>query len=381
MSLIPPETVGTDGAQAILTIDLRALVDNWRLVAGLSRPADCAAVIKADAYGIGQNMAAASLKAAGCRTYFVAHPKEGRRLRAVLGDDPGFTVYVLNGLPHEPGLPDYYRAHKLVPVLGSLREIAFWRQQAPDLPAVLHIDTGMNRLGLDPAGVAVVAADAAADRLGFPLALVMSHFVESEVPDNPLNARQIAAFAEVRRAFPGVPGSLANSSGIFLAQKPFHDLVRPGYALYGGNPTPGRANPMRPVVRLVAPILQLRDIDTGETAGYGARWTAKRPSRLATIGVGYADGLPRNAMGTDTKPGAEAVVAGVRCPFAGRVSMDLSILDVTDVPENQIAPGTPVELLGDTIGVDELGTKALTIGYEILTGLGSRYRRVYVGGA
>ena len=209
----------------------------------------------------------------------------------------------------------------------------------------------------------------------------MSHFVESEVPDNPLNARQIAAFAEVRRAFPGVPGSLANSSGIFLAQKPFHDLVRPGYALYGGNPTPGRANPMRPVVRLVAPILQLRDIDTGETAGYGARWTAKRPSRLATIGVGYADGLPRNAMGTDTKPGAEAVVAGVRCPFAGRVSMDLSILDVTDVPENQIAPGTPVELLGDTIGVDELGTKALTIGYEILTGLGSRYRRVYVGGA
>eukprot|EP01037_Dinobryon_pediforme_P039994 gene39994-48892_t len=215
----------------------------------------------------------------------------------------------------------------MVPVLGSLREIAFWRQQAPDLPAVLHIDTGMNRLGLDPAGVAVVAADAAAGRLGFPLALVMSHFVESEVPDNPLNARQIAAFAEVRRAFPGVPGSLANSSGIFLAQKPFHDLVRPGYALYGGNPTPGRANPMRPVVRLVAPILQLRDIDIGDTAGYGARWTAKRPSRLATIGVGYADGLPRNAMGTDTKPGAEAVGAGVRCPFAGRVSMDLSILD------------------------------------------------------
>ena len=380
MSSFRSDAVNVDGAQAVLTIDLGALADNWRLLQGLVGAADCAAVIKADAYGTGQGKAAAALKAAGCRTFFVAQPEEGRRARAVLGDDPAFTVYVLNGLPHEPGLPEFYRAHRLVPVLGSLPEVAFWKQAAPDLPAVLHIDTGMNRLGLDPPGHAVVAAEFAAGRLGFPLALVMSHFAESEVPENPLNARQMAAFAEARRAFPGVPGSLANSSGIFLSAKPFHDLVRPGYALYGGNPTPGRPNPMQTVVRLVAPILQVREVDIGATAGYGARWTAKRPSRLATIGVGYADGLPRNAMGTDVKPGAETVVAGVRCPFVGRVSMDLSILDVTDAPADLVVPGAPVELLGDTIGVDELGEKALTIGYEILTGLGSRYRRVYVGG-
>jgi alanine racemase len=208
----------------------------------------------------------------------------------------------------------------------------------------------------------------------------MSHLISSEATSAPTNALQIAAFEKLRMRFPGIPASLANSSGIFLPQKPFFDLVRPGYALYGGNPTPGKSNPMRPVVRLQAPIIQLREIEAGETVGYNGQWTAKRRSRLATIGVGYGDGLPRSLTGTDAKPGGEVMVGSHRCPFAGRVSMDLSVIDVTDVPEEALARGFMVELIGGSVTVDDVGARAGTIGYEILTGLGRRYFRRYVGG-
>ena len=204
--------------------------------------------------------------------------------------------------------------------------------------------------------------------------------VSTDVLFHPLNARQIAAFMAALETFPGKPASVANSSGVFLASKPHLDLVRPGYALYGGNPTPGRPNPMRSVVTLEAPILQVREISVGETVGYNAQWSAPRPSRLATIGLGYADGLPRSAVWTKDKRGGEAIVGGVRCPFAGRISMDLTVLDVTDVPDGAAIPGAPARLLGPEIGVDELGARAGTIGYEILTSLGQRYHRVYVGG-
>jgi alanine racemase len=205
----------------------------------------------------------------------------------------------------------------------------------------------------------------------------MTHFVSSEDASDATNDIQIARFASVRGALPHARASLANSSALFLPQKPFGDLVRPGYALYGGNPTPGAANPMRAVVRLEAPLLQTRIVEPGETVGYNAQWTAKRRTRLATIGVGYADGLPRAAMGIDDRPGGEAMVAGVRCAFAGRVSMDLTIIDVTDVPAEKL-PGASALLLCDDITIDDLGLRAATIGYEILTRLGARYHRVYV---
>ncbi len=381
MSALLSSHPDTLGSQATLTIDLGALAANWQLLRQQGGAAECGAVIKADAYGIGLEPAARALQTAGCRTFFVAHVSEALRARAVLGSDPSHIVYVLNGLLPEPGLVDLYRAHDLRAVLGSLDDVERWQREGSGLAAAIHVDTGMNRLGLSLEELRQLVANHAAGTLGFPISLLMSHFISSEIADSTLNARQIATFDTARSILPDVPGSLCNSSGLFLSGKPVHDLTRPGYAMFGGNPTPDAPNPMRPVVHLSARILRLREIATGETAGYNAQWTAKRPTRLGVIGVGYADGLPRNAMATDAHSGGEAIVAGVRCPFAGRVSMDLTIIDITDVPLVDVRVGMPVELLGSTISVDDLGQRADTIGYEILTNLGARYHRVYVDDA
>lgn len=367
-------------AGAWLTVDLGALAWNWRRLRDEAPGAECAAVVKADAYGIGLERAAAALAAAGCRTFFVAHLAEGARARAAA---PGAAIYVLNGLL--PGTGPAYRAGDLRPVLGSREEVAEWaalsRETGARLPAALHVDTGMNRLGLAPEEALTLAGHP--DLAAFTPALVMSHLMVAEEPANPANRRQIEAFAAIRQAFPEVPGSLANSSGIFLGPDTHHDLVRPGYALYGGNPMPGRPSPMRPVVALRARVVQLRRVEAGESAGYGAAWTAPGPRRLATLSVGYADGLPRAASGTgaalaEGQPRGEAVVAGRRCPFVGRVSMDLTIIDVSAVPEGAIRRGDAVALIGDGLTVDEVGARAGTIGYEILTGLGRRYARTYM---
>ncbi|MDB5546311.1 MAG: alanine racemase [Hyphomicrobiales bacterium] len=354
-------------SQAVLTIDLGALAENWRALAKRVAPAECGAVVKADAYGVGIEAAAPALAKAGCKTFFVALPSEGRRVRAVV---PHAVVYVLNGL-FPPSIAMMI-AHDLRPVLGSLEDAALWEKAGRMRPCALHVDTGMNRLGVAPGDVETIA------RMDLAIDVLMTHFVSSEDASDATNDIQIARFASVRGALPHARASLANSSALFLPQKPFGDLVRPGYALYGGNPTPGAANPMCAVVRLEAPLLQTRVVEPGETVGYNAQWTAKRRTRLATIGVGYADGLPRAAMGIDDRLGGEAMVAGVRCAFAGRVSMDLTIIDVTDVPAEKL-PGASALLLCDDITIDDLGLRAATIGYEILTRLGARYHRAYVG--
>jgi len=208
--------------------------------------------------------------------------------------------------------------------------------------------------------------------------LLMSHFVSSEIPVDPINAAQIALFDAARAAFPNLPASLANSSGMFLDARPIYDLARPGYALYGGNPTPGAPNPMRPVVTLTVAIQQTRWIEAGATCGYNAQWTAKRRTRLATLLAGYADGLPRGAGATDAKPGAEVVIGGRRCPLVGRVSMDLTIVDVTGLPEEKVKPGVKAEFFGATADLDDFATRSSTIGYQVLTALGRRYRRDYL---
>lgn len=370
-----------DVAGGLLTVDLDALGANWRYLQDRVGPAECAAVVKADAYGIGLQPAVRALRRAGCRTFFVAHLAEGARAREACRDA---TVYVLNGFP--PGAFGAYAASDLRPVLGSLDEIAEWaaccRDAGEKRPAALHVDTGMNRLGLSLAEGLALAGDPSLD--AFTPALLMSHLVSAEMPGDPINGRQIDAFGRARAAFPSLPASLANSSGIFLAQRPHHALVRPGYALYGGNPTPGRPNPMRPVVRLEARVIQVREAADGERAGYNGQWTAHGPRRLAVLSTGYADGYPRSASGTDAKaetgaPSGEAIVAGQRHPFAGRVSMDLIIVDVTDAPAGSVRRGDAATLIGDGLTLDEVGRRAGTIGYEILTGLGARYARAYVG--
>jgi alanine racemase len=352
-------------------------VANWRELESRAAPAQCAAVVKADAYGCGLGPVAAALARAGCETFFVAHLAEGRQLRAAV---PAATIYVLNGML--PGTASAYAGCNLHPIIGSLAELAEWKAFVAATGwhggAALHVDTGMNRLGVSFDEALWLARQPRGER--HKVALLMSHLACAEMPDHPLNARQMAAFRELRALFPGVPASLANSSGIFLGPDAHHDMVRPGVALYGANPTPLHLNPMRHVVELAGRIVQVRTVAEGETVGYGATWTARQATRVAIVSIGYADGILRAASGRDDKPGAEAIVAGRRCPLAGIISMDLMAIDVTALPEDIPRRGELVTLLGDDIGVDDLASHAGTIAYEILTSLGRRYTRVYRGG-
>jgi alanine racemase len=362
---------GPSLAAGRLTIDLAALAANWRALSTRAGTTT-AAVVKGNAYGIGIAEAVPALAAAGCDTFFVALPEEGRRVRAAA---PDATIYVLGGLI---GGPDAYVAAGLRPVLNSSAEVAEWRaaRMAGAPPgAALHVDTGMNRLGLRPDEFRALTADPdIADALG--LALVMSHLACADSPGHPLNAAQLGAFREVRALLPGVPASLANSAGIFLGPDYAFDLVRPGIALYGGCAVNGAPNPMRPVVTLDARILQVRDVPPGETVGYGAAETVGRPSRIAVVGVGYADGYLRRAGATDARRGASGFLRGRTVPLVGRVSMDLMAFDVTDVPN--ATRGEWIELFGPHIAIDDVAAAAETIGYELLTGLGRRHARTYV---
>ncbi len=368
---LPPQS-----APGRLTIDLSALADNWRRLAERAAPGRCAAVVKANAYGIGLDAAAPALWEAGARVFFVAHLGEGIAGRRLLPD--AAEIYILNGLEAGADPADYVE-HRLRPVIGSEGELERWstfaRLRGLAGACGLHLDTGMNRLGFESLSVLQWAMERYGAASGADL--LMSHFVSSELPDDPINAAQISQFEAARKAFPRLPASLANSSGMFLGMRPIYDLARPGYALYGGNPTPGKSNPMRPVVTLSVAVQQTRWIEAGATCGYNAQWTARRRTRLATLLAGYADGLPRGAGATDGRPGAEVVIAGQRRPLVGRVSMDLTIADVTDLPEDAVLPGVRAEFFGAAADLDDFAARSGTIGYQVLTGLGPRYRREY----
>lgn len=377
----------SSGDQAILTIDLDALVANWRRLGGMAPQAECAAVIKADAYGLGADRVGPALFRAGCRRFFVAHSEEALKLRQTLPESTGAAIHILHGPSR--GIETELAAAGLSPVLSTPNQIAAWRALAGKLgralPAALHIDTGMNRLGLTAAEAETVAADPAGQLGGVAVEFVMSHLACADEPDHPLNHRQAEAFAAWRRRFPGLKGSLANSSGIFLGAPWHHDILRPGIALYGANPLDPSAGPRRAaaqmaeVVHLQGKILQVRSVDITQTVGYGAGYIVEKPSRIATVAIGYADGFSRALSGRGS-----AVIKGrqghVRVPIAGRVSMDLITLDVSALDADDCVPGTPVSLLGGGIDLDEQAALAGTIGYELLTQLGARYRRVYTGG-
>jgi alanine racemase len=366
----PPATE----AGGILTVDLSALEANWKALGRRIMPSECSAVIKADAYGCGIEPVAARLAKAGCKTFFVADLHEARRARSAA---PDATIYVLNGLL--PGTARTFADLHARPVIGSMAELAEWDAfctgQQWQGGAALHVDTGMNRLGISANEAAALAPRIRSENHG--ITLLMSHLACSEVTDHPLNQRQINLFREVRIMYRGIPASIANSSGIFLGNAAHCDMVRPGVALYGVNPTPGHSNPMRPVIELQARIVQLRIVPKGETVGYDAAWTARRATKLAVVAVGYADGYLRAASASDEAPGADAIVAGKRCPIAGRVSMDLIEIDITDLPDNGVRRGDLAKLIGDEISVDDVANAAGTIGYEVLTSLGRRYHRVY----
>ncbi len=353
---------------ARLSIDLAAIAANWTAL-DHAHPGETAAVVKADAYGLGAAQVAPVLAQAGCKSFFTAHLAEAVALRAVLGQA---RIAVLHGIfPHKAA---DFCAHDLIPVLGCLQDVALWRDEARAqgrvLPCFIHIDTGMHRLGLTAQELAKLGADATG-LAGLAVAVVMSHLLAADTQNDPENARQAALFAARAAMFPTARRSLANSSGMFLGPGFYTDLARPGAALYGLNPTPWSANPMRPVVRLCAPILQIHEIAPGESVGYGGTWRAERHSRIATLEVGYADGYHRHLSNQ-----AIAYFDDTPIPLVGRVSMDLTNFDVTDVAAK---PGDSLELLGPRHDADALAAQAQTIGYEILTSLGRRYARAYTG--
>lgn len=360
-------------ALAILTIDLAAIVANYRMLAAKVVPAECAGVVKADAYGLGVAKVAPALHEAGCRTFFVAMLAEGLALRGPL---PDAIIYVLDGLHGAD--PAEFIAAGLRPVLASRGEVDSWLAAAGDkvdARAGLHLDTGMARLGMPADELDALIAEGSKLKRLRP-SLVMSHFACADTPEHPLNREQPQRFRDAlaRLALPhGVVSSIAASSGIFLGPDHIFDLVRPGAALYGIAPLANQPNPLRQVVRLQAKILQVRCVDAGSTVGYGATHRFARQARLATIGVGYADGFVRALSNR-----GGAYIGDRRAPIVGRVSMDLLTIDISDIEEEQAQPGSWVDLIGPRNPVDSVAAEAGTIGYEILTSLGRRYRRCYL---
>jgi alanine racemase len=355
-----------------LTIDLDALADNWAELARQASSAETAAVVKGDGYGIGLEPAAAALARAGCKTFFVALPSEGLRLRAAL---PDAVIYVLDGLIE--GSAKVYAEADLRPVLSSWAEVEEWaayRDKGFATGSAIHVDTGMNRLGLSlHEALDLARRDDLLTAIG--PTLVMSHLACADTPADPFNLRQRALFGEIRAEFPHLPASLANSAGILLGEDFHFDLVRPGIALYGASPA---AAPLRIVVTAEARVLSVREVEEGEAVGYGASERVKRASRIAVLGAGYADGYHRRAGSSDQRKGAQVSIRGRPAPLVGRVSMDLMAADVTDI--RAVARGDWAELFGLNVPIDDVARTAGTIGYELLTGLGRRYARRYVGG-
>ena len=364
-------------ARAVLTINLAALRANWGELNRVSGRAECAGVIKANAYGLGIEQITRALVAEGCETFFVATLAEARIVRSV---NPGGAIYVLDGLL--PGASPNYAGFDLRPCLASLAEVREWAAYCDAtgrrLRAALHIDTGLHRLGLPAAEVDQLAGEERCLLEHFELSLVMSHLACADEQESPMNPMQLARFEAQRARLPPAPASLANSGGTFLGTAYHFDLVRPGIALYGGRAFEGNHNPMQWVVQLQARILQVREVGPGQPIGYGGTWLTERPSRMATLACGYADGFLRALSGPSGKPGPVGYIGEHAVPVVGRVSMDLITVDVTDVPAHLAQRGAWVEVMGARTTIDDLTDRAGTIGYELLTRLGQRVHRIYL---
>ena len=366
----------TSGLGGQLSIDLGALARNWRALDKVSAGALTAAVVKADAYGTGIEQASKALHAAGARFFFVATPDEGMAVRAAV---PDAHIFILYGL--YPGAANLYIRQNLMPVLSSMSMLEEWMAKCIErneaYPAAFHFDTGINRLGFRLNEASLVRESI--EKLGYAPQMVMSHLACADTPNHEKNRTQLALFGSVMSQFPGIPASLSNSAGLMTGRDYHFQMVRPGIALYGGRAVGGRKNPMQPVVTLHVPILQVTEGRTGESVGYGATYTLNRNSKLAILGYGYADGFLRALSGTNPRPGGKVFIRGKLCPVIGRISMDLTVVDVTELGADLPTPGEGAEVLGANVSIDDQADAAGTIGYEILTSLKGRYSRNYVG--
>ena len=369
-------TATLDGLPGLVTIDLHQIAANWCALSGLVAPAECAAVVKADAYGLGVDRVVPALLEAGCRTFFVATVDEAAQVRALAADA---VIYVLDGLV--PGSAPRLADLGARPALASLDDCLEWAAlcDARDrvMSAALHIDSGLNRLGLSAAAVTALAADPSLfNRIG--VSLVMSHLACADTPGDAKNAAQLSAFEQLRAALPPAPASLSASDGLMLGPVYHFDLVRPGYAIYGGQATRGLSSPVKPAVRVQARVLQVRDIEPGATVGYAASWRATEHARIATIAAGYADGISRAAGNANGTTPAQVGFKGRLAPIIGRVSMDLITVDVTKLGDAAPRRGEFVDIVGPGLTLEAVGAAQATIGYEVLTRLPRRFHRRYI---
>lgn len=354
-----------DPVAPTVEIDLGALRANYRFLRDKSAPAECAGVVKCDGYGLGAVPVARALAAEGCRTFFVTYPQEGVALRnGGIGGD--CAVYIFNG-PDANSLASL-REHRLTPILNSLEQARLWASAAPGEDAALHIDTGMNRLGAPPADV-----DGIPFMQGLNISLVMSHLACPSLVGEPMNERQRLAFEQAAERFPGARRSLSASGGVIMDARYHYDLTRPGLALYGASPFDKPDARLKTVATLTAPVVQLRHAALGETVGYGATFVTRRPTRLATVALGYGDGFPRAASNK-----GRAFIGGAFAPIVGRVSMDLIVLDVTDAPR-PVSLCDRAEFFGPNLPIEDAAASAGTLAYELLTSLGRRVERRYRG--
>ncbi len=373
MSVLPAPGRAADCAQ--LEINLKAIAENYQRLQKTYTGRTMGAVVKANAYGLGAKAIVPVLKKQGCRLFFVAHANEAAELFPLLRG--GGRIAVFNGLM--PGDEEFFIENDVIPVLNDLGQIERWsnlcRAYERPAPAFIHLDTGMSRTGLSPKELQALTERHSQLLYGFEKAGYMTHPVEADEAESPITREQYDLFMKSYRRLPPAPRGFCNSSAIFRHTDYHLEFCRPGYALWGGNPTPEKTNPMRNVVTLTAKVLQVRQIDTGESVGYGASWQAERPSTIATVAAGYADGWLRHLSNA-----GKLKVGGIQTPMVGRVSMDAFGLDITDLPEGTLKPGDDVTLLGKDCTVDDIGAMSGTIGYEILTSLGHRYQRVYTEG-
>jgi len=365
----------TAGTTARLQVNLTALVANYHILRQAATPAVCAAVVKADAYGLGVGPVASALWAAGCRVFYVALLSEAEVLRTLL---PDAEIYVLSGLL--PGAAADYHHLGVRPVLASRQEADEWshycRVKNIHLPAAIHVDTGINRLGMEYRE-AEQFFQTGRNFQGFDLCMIMSHLACGYDPGHSLNGEQVKMFAALRKYIPGVAFSLANSAGIISAPDTHFDMVRPGIALYGANPVAGNSTRLNCVITLEAAILQVRNVAQGQSVGYGATFVTQRASKIATLGLGYGDGYFRKLSASNSDTKAHVIIGGHLAPVIGRVSMDMIGVDVTDLPAGSVGRGMMAEVIGENILLDRVAHASETISYELLTRLGNRFDRIY----
>lgn len=356
---------------AFLEIDLHALTENYKSIAKYVSPSLCAATVKANAYGLGIKKISNTLYKAGCRYFFVSDLNEGISLREIL-TTTDITIYVLNGLM--PHTVEYYKEYNLTPVIGSMEELNEYNdyvQQRKQFPIAIHFDTGFSRLGFDKEMAVQVS------KYNLDINLIMSHLASAEEKLSLMPENQLEQLLEICKLFKKQYRSIANSAGIIRNSRFHLEMVRPGIGLYGGYENIQNILEIKPVIKLYAPIIQIKNIQKNSTIGYGATYIAEKDMRIALISIGYADGIPRSLSSTSTLSGGQFFYNGIPTPILGRVSMDIIAIDISEIPRNKMQRGKFIEIIGSNQNIDKLSENADTISYEILTRLNTRIRKIY----